>query len=155
MKAVKTFLSAGAIYLSVTSVSVANEIAIGLATPSPTGITLKLWTTHDSAFDILGAWSINDEKYYIHADYLLHDFSKFRVNESKMPFYYGIGFRIKEEENEDTTLGMRIPFGIAYFMQSAPFEVFGELGPRVDVTPQTNFGLDIMIGIRFRINPMQ
>jgi hypothetical protein len=133
----------------------ANEIGIGLATPVPTGITLKLWFDKTNAFDIVGSWNVNDDKYYVHADYLTHDFSKFEVEPASMAFYYGFGARIKEEDKKDsdTRLGMRIPFGLAYFTESAPFEIFGEVAPRLDITPDTNFGLDVMIGIRYRINP--
>ncbi len=133
----------------------ANEIGIGLATPVPTGITLKLWFDKTNAFDIVGSWNINDDKYYVHADYLIHDFSKFAVEPASMAFYYGFGARIKEEDKKDsdTRLGMRIPFGLAYYPETVPFEIFGEVAPRLDITPSTNFGLDVMIGIRFRINP--
>jgi hypothetical protein len=133
----------------------ANEIGIGLATPVPTGITLKLWFDKSNAFDIVGSWNVNDQKYYVHADYLTHDFSKFSVEPAAMAFYYGFGGRIKEEDDEDsdTRLGMRIPFGLAYYPQAVPFEIFGEIAPRLDITPHTDFGLDIMIGIRYRINP--
>ena len=34
-----------------------------------------------------------------------------------------------------------------------PIDVFGEVAPRVDLVPNTNFGLDIMIGIRYRFFP--
>jgi hypothetical protein len=137
------------------TIAKATEIGIGLATPVPTGITLKLWLDKTNAFDIVGSWNVNDDKYYVHADYLTHDFSKFQVEPASMAFYYGFGARIKEEDKKDsdTRLGMRIPFGLAYFPQTAPFEIFGELAPRLDVTPDTHFGLDVMIGIRFRINP--
>ena len=133
----------------------ANELGLGLATPVPTGITLKLWFDKTNAFDIVGSWNINDQKYYVHADYLTHDFSKFELDSGSMAFYYGFGARIKEEDKEDsdTRLGMRIPFGLSYFTQSAPFEIFGEVAPRLDITPYTDFGLDIMIGIRYRLNP--
>lgn len=158
MKVVNKIILMGVLFFSLGTVAKANEMGIGFATPAPTGLSLKMWFDRTNAFDILGAWSINDEKFYLHANYLTHDFTKFAVPDQAMSFYYGFGARIKEEEANngeegDTTLGMRIPFGISYFVQTAPFEVFGEIAPRVDITPSTNFGLDIMIGIRYRINP--
>lgn len=153
MKVVRKIFLSGAFLIGAICTAQANEIGIGLATPAPTGISLKLWFDKTNAFDILGAWSLNDEKFYIHLNYLTHDYSKFALGDNAMAFYYGFGARIKEEEGDDkdTVLGMRIPFGISYFVESAPFEVFGELAPRVDITPNTNFGLDIMIGIRYRL----
>jgi hypothetical protein len=155
MRVVKTLLFLMLIFPGTISTANANEIGIGLATPVPTGITLKLWFDKSNAFDIVGSWNVNDQKYYVHADYLTHDFSKFSVEPAAMAFYYGFGGRIKEEDDEDsdTRLGMRIPFGLAYYPQAVPFEIFGEIAPRLDITPHTDFGLDIMIGIRYRINP--
>jgi hypothetical protein len=155
MKVVTILLLVLLVFPGVFSNAKANEIGIGLATPVPTGITLKLWFDKINAFDIVGSWNVNDQKYYVHADYLTHDFSKFSVEPASMAFYYGFGGRIKEEDDEDsdTRLGMRIPFGLAYYPQTVPFEIFGEVAPRLDITPHTDFGLDIMIGIRYRINP--
>lgn len=155
MKAVKIFLGLLLVFSGALTTVKANEIGVGLATPVPTGLTVKLWFDKQNAFDIVGSWNVNDQKYYVHVDYLTHDFSKFAVEPAAMAFYYGFGARIKEEDDQDadTRLGMRIPFGLAYYTESAPFEIFGEIAPRLDITPHTDFGLDVMIGIRFRINP--
>lgn len=153
MKGVRIFVLSLLVFSGeITSVG-ANELGIGLATPAPTGITLKLWFDKTNAFDVVGSWNLNDQKYYIHIDYLTHDFSRFALDEGAMAFYYGFGARMKEKEEEDsdTRMGMRIPFGLAYYTVGAPFEIFGELAPRLDVTPDTDFGLDVMIGIRYRI----
>ena len=155
MKVVVRIVCLGLFFSATSTIVKATELGIGLATPVPTGITLKVWFDKTNAFDILGSWNVNDDKYYVHADYLIHDYSKFDVQPAAMAFYYGFGARVKEEDevNADTRFGMRIPFGLAYFPQAAPFEIFGELAPRLDITPDTHFGLDVMIGIRFRINP--
>lgn len=132
----------------------ADELAIGLATPSPTGISVKLWQDKEIAYDMLGAWDTGNDEIYLHFDYLIHDNNKFNLDGNPMPFYYGYGVRFKEEANADTILGLRMPVGVSYFIQDAPFDVFAELAPRVDVAPSTNFGLDVMIGVRFRINEL-
>ena len=155
MKGAKVFVFTLLFFSGIFSEVKANELGIGLVTPVPTGITFKLWFDKTNAFDIVGSWNINDQKFYLHADYLTHDYSKFDLGPNAMGFYYGFGARIKEKDNEDsdTVLGMRIPFGLSYFTLSAPFEIFGEVAPRLDITPYTKFGLDVMLGIRYRINP--
>lgn len=150
---IRTYLCAALLVFS--SISFADELAIGLATPSPTGLTGKLWKDKEIAYDIVGAWDTGSEKVYFHFDYLIHDYNKFNLDGNPMPFYYGYGARFKEEANTDTIMGLRMPIGVSYFIQNAPFEVFGELAPRVDVAPSTNFGLDVMIGVRFRINELE
>jgi hypothetical protein len=159
MKAVirlsKPVLAIFVVFLGTLNTASANELGVGLVTPVPTGITFKLWFDKTNAFDIVGSWNINDQKYYVHADYLTHDYSKFALEHNVMAFYYGFGARLKQKNstNSDTVLGMRIPFGLSYFLESAPFEIFGEVAPRLDVTPYTHFGMDLMLGIRFRISP--
>ena len=155
MKAVKAFIIVFTVLGGAFHGAKANELGVGLVTPVPTGVTFKLWFDKTNAFDIVASWNINDQKYYVHADYLTHDYSKFDLDHNAMAFYYGFGARIKEKDNpdSDTVLGMRIPFGLSYFMENAPFELFGEVAPRLDVTPYTKFGMDIMLGIRFRISP--
>jgi hypothetical protein len=155
MKAVKVFIILLCVFSGAFNTAKANELGVGLVTPVPTGITFKLWFDKTNAFDIVGSWNINDQKYYVHFDYLTHDYSKFAMSDNTIATYYGFGARLKQKDKEDsdTKLGMRIPFGISYFTQSAPFEIFGEVAPWLDITPSTNFGLDVMVGIRLRLSP--
>ena len=120
-----------------------NEISIGLATISPTGLTAKFWLSRTSAFDVFGAWSFSGGKYN-----MKHDFNKFKIDENPMPFYYGYGVRIKDEDDKDSDIivGIRIPLGVSYMYDGAPLDIFAEVAPRVDIAPSTNFGLDVMIG---------
>ena len=141
--------------VTISQATVADELAIGLATPSPTGLTAKLWSNEKIAYDLVGSWDTGSDKVYLHFDYLIHDYEKFNLDGTPMPYYYGYGARFKEEENADTIIGLRMPIGVSYFIQSAPFEAFAEVAPRVDIAPSTNFGLDVMIGIRFRINELE
>ena len=127
-----------------------GEFSIGIAAITPNGITAKYWTTDRVAIDIFGEWSINSKEYKTHADILVHDFDKIQWEGERIAMYYGIGARAKFEDDKDTRLGVRVPIGVAYYMADVPVEFFGELGPRISVYPSTNFGLDIMIGARYR-----
>lgn len=127
-----------------------GEFALGVAAISPNGMTAKYWTSDVTAIDVFGEWSFNSEEYKTHISLLLHDFEKFDWEGERIAFYYGGGIRIKAKKNDDTQLGIRIPFGVSYFIHDVPVEVFGEIAPRVNVYPSTNFGLDLMIGLRYR-----
>jgi len=131
----------------------AKEISVGVAAISPTGLTAKFWLSKEHAIDVFGSWSFNSKKFNFHADYILHNFDLIKVDENPMAFYYGVGVRVKDEENQDTILGLRMPFGISYLMSNIPLDIYGELAPRINVVPSTNFGLDVIIGIRFRFFP--
>ncbi len=130
-----------------------GEFDLGVAGGSPNGITAKYWTTEKTAIDLFGEWSFNSNEYKAHADFLYHDFDKIDLEDTRIAFYYGGGVRFKFADNsDDTQVGLRIPFGLEYFLNDIPVEFFGELAPRVNVYPSTNFGMDVMIGVRYRFN---
>lgn len=135
----------------------ASEFSIGLATPSPTGVTAKLWTSPTTAYDIFAEWNFSSSNYNVHADYLTHYYDTFNFKESNMLFYSGFGIRAVYDSTEDesATVGARVPFGISYLMENPDIDFFGEVAPRMDVAPHTNFGLDVMIGLRYRIGNAQ
>ena len=139
--------------LFVSATVVADELTVGFGTPGPTVLSAKLWTNEEIAYDI--AVYRKSEEVYVHFDYLIHDNDKFNIDGNPMPFYYGYGARFIEHETDDTIMGLRMPIGVSYFIPDVPFEVFGELAPRIDIAPSTNFGLDFIIGVRFRINEIQ
>lgn len=127
-----------------------GEFSLGIGAISPNGITAKYWTTDRVAFDIFGEWSINAKEYHTHVDILIHDFDKIQWEDSIIAMYYGIGAMAKFREDKDTRLSVRVPIGVAYYISDVPVELFGEVAPRISVYPSTNFGLDVMIGARYR-----
>jgi uncharacterized protein (DUF433 family) len=128
-----------------------GEFDIGIAAISPNGFTAKYWTSDTTAFDIFGEWSFNSNEYLMHADILVHDFNKIQLEDMRIAFYYGGGVRVKFADNSDDSLvGVRIPFGLDYFLNELPIEFYGELAPRVNVYPDTHFGMDVIVGIRYR-----
>lgn len=127
-----------------------GEFSIGIGAISPNGLTAKYWTTDTVAIDIFGEWSINAKEYHAHTDILMHDFNKIQWEDSLIAVYYGVGAMAKFREDKDTRLSLRVPIGIAYYINDVPVELFGEVAPRISVYPSTNFGLDVMVGARYR-----
>ena len=135
--------------------SVANAqskgIGLGLIVGEPTGISFKYWTGSTTAFDAALAWSFSDEgAFHIHGDYIFHNFTLITIPEGKLPFYYGIGARIKTAN--DTKLGVRVPLGLAYLFNSAPIDIFLEIVPILDLTPKTDFAINAALGARYYFN---
>ncbi len=133
----------------------------GLIIGEPTGITMKLWTAPENAFDFGIGWSVGgdrigrfDNYYYgenrmhIHADYLWHAFDVFR-GADLYPVYYGIGMRINTGDNTNASLAVRGVLGIAWMPRSTPIDVFMELVPMLQLTSSTGFGVDAAVGIRY------
>ena len=121
---------------------------LGIIIGEPTGFSFKHWTSSTTAFDAAMAWSfINEGAFHIHVDYLLHSFRLIDVPEGKLPFYYGIGGRLKTSDK--TRLGVRVPLGLAYLFQTAPIDIFLEVVPILDFIPKTDFRINAALGARY------
>jgi len=138
------------IFVSISNAQ-SNGIGLGLIVAEPTGISGKFWTGSTTAFDAGLAWSFIDENaFQIHADYLFHNIRLITVSEGKLPFYYGIGARIKTANV--TKFGVRVPLGLAYIFQNAPIDIFLEIVPILDLTPKTDFAINAALGARYFFN---
>lgn len=123
-------------------------LGVGIILGEPTGLSFKYWTGESTAFDGAIAWSFGKEDaLHLHADMLFHNPDLIKVSQGSLPVYYGIGARIRLEDK--SKLGVRIPVGIAYQFAKAPFDVFLEIVPLLDLVPATDFGLNIAIGVRY------
>lgn len=121
---------------------------LGIVLGEPTGLSFKTWTGGASAIDAALAWSFEGEdSFHFHIDWLRHDFGVVDVEKGALPFYYGIGGRLKAED--DTRLGARGVFGFAYLFQNAPFDIFLEVAPILDLVPDSDFLWNGALGTRF------
>lgn len=139
------------ILLSGYSLSQDKKIGAGIILGEPTGFSFKYWLTEKTALDAGFAWSFVDENaFQIQADYLIHNFSLIKISEGKLPFYFGIGGRLKF--SNEVTLGVRVPLGLEYIFSNAPIDIFLEVVPILDIIPQTDFTLGAAIGGRYFFN---
>jgi hypothetical protein len=130
------------------AVEAGNGWGIGFMVGNPTGLSFKAWSGKTKAFDIGAAWSFGDEnKLQLHADFLLHHFRIFNVESGQLPFYIGIGGRIKFEA--ETRLGIRVPVGLCYLFKNHPIDIFFEVVPVIDLAPETELNLNASLGIRY------
>ncbi len=126
---------------------------LGIIVGEPTGLTGKNWLSPNTAFDFAAAWSLRENNSLtLQADYLMHSFNLIRVDKGQLPFYYGIGGRIRFADRGDDDLGVRIPLGLNYHFQNISLDAFFELVPVLDLAPETDFEVDVAIGVRFFFN---
>ena len=124
------------------------DFGLGVILGEPTGITFKYWSSDKAAFDGALAWSFSrEDKFHIHGDYLFHSLNAYTLDDLPFNLYYGIGIRIKFAS--ETQLGVRIPLGTTYTPTSTPLEIFCEIVPLMDLTPDTAFRFNGGIGIRY------
>ena len=123
----------------------------GVILGEPTGLTGKAWMSHQNAVDFGLAYSFRNKGYFhLHADYLWH-FPNVIQSTERIPLYAGLGGRFAAGKGSGI-FGIRIPFGIAWWLRSAPLEVFLEIAPIVDLAPATELSGNGGIGARFYFN---
>jgi hypothetical protein len=125
-----------------------KKFGLGIILGEPTGLIMKYWSTNTTAFDVAASWSFEGQNsFHLHADYLFHNFNLFKVEKGKLPVYYGIGARLSLQDK--TRFGIRIPIGLSYMFDKAPFDIFMEVGPVMDVVPATELHVLGFVGFRY------
>lgn len=128
--------------------SQSSGLGVGVILGEPTGLSVKKWTSRTTAIDAAAAWSLVGNSYiHFHVDALVHSFNMVDVQSGKLPLYIGVGGRILLAS--DPRVGVRIPFGAAYHLHSAPFEFFVEIAPTLDILPASGFDIDGGFGLRY------
>ena len=131
-----------------------HNLGIGVVFGAPSGVGIKYWTGKAKAVDVALGWSLKGNGYYyMHTDYLYHNFKLLKPYLTKpitgeMPVYTGIGLRMRFG-NGDEEIGIRIPLGITYLFGSLPLDIFAEIAPALNLLPDTIMYLDASTGIRY------
>ncbi len=125
-----------------------KDFGVGVILGEPAGVSLKKWLGEKTAIDGALAWSFaNNGAFHLHADYLIHDFNLIRVKQGKLPVYFGIGVRIKNDK--DLTVSARLPVGISYIFMKAPIDIFFEFALLLDIIPGSEIRFNSGIGFRY------
>ena len=125
-----------------------GPFGLGVQIGEPTGISGKLWMSRTTAWDGVVAWSFADEgALHLQADFLWH-FFPFEVDTGELPLYVGVGGRIKFYDDASRA-GVRIPLGITYLFSDAPIDVYLEVAPIIDFSPETEVRSNGGLGIRY------
>ena len=127
-----------------------GPFGLGVIVGEPTGLSGKVFLSERNAIDFAVAWSLSgDNDLHLHGDYLHHWYGVIPVEKGRLPIFAGIGARVRFRENADDEVGLRIPVGLTYLFEGAPFDVFVEIVPILDLTPDTDFDLEGAVGGRF------
>lgn len=121
---------------------------LGIIIGEPTGLSFKSWTGSRTAIDGALAWSFDKEAaIHLHWDWLWHNFGAVEAERGDINLYYGIGGRIKFDD--DGRAGVRVPLGLGYIFDTAPLDFFLEIVPILDLVPKTDFNLNAAMGMRY------
>lgn len=126
-----------------------HKLGLGATFGEPTGLSVKYFLNDKMAVDgSLGVGFYEETGFSTHAGLLWHLFDCCPGTSERMPFYIGAGPRIKVEDN-DTWFGLRFPIGVSYMLEDAPMDVFFEVGPILDFTPEVRGSFTATLGIRY------
>lgn len=130
-----------------------SGFGVGIMLGEPSGLSAKKWLNSTNAIDAGMGWSfLENGSLHVHADYLYHNYDLIKVSDAKIPFYFGIGGRFKfkgDDKSNGNSIGVRVPVGLAYQFSRAPFDVFAEIVPILDLSPDTRFTFNSAIGVRY------
>jgi len=134
----------------------ARGLGVGLILGEPTGIAAAWRGQGRSFMDLAVAWSVTNDRLHLQADYL-HTLATFQdrlAPKISMPFYVGVGPRLRLGEDEawskteHALFGVRVPVGLGVNGDGVPVDGFLELAPVVGLYPETRFELDACLGAR-------
>ncbi len=130
-----------------------RSTGLGIMVGEPTGFNGKVWWDDVIAFDGGIAWSFADEaELSVHGDALWHNnevlMDAFGITRDvTLPLYVGIGGRLKA--GDETRIGVRFVVGASLIFEHAPFDLFFEIAPIMDILPKTELRAHTVIGTRF------
>jgi hypothetical protein len=129
-------------------------VGLGLLVGEPTGFAAKVWETPTSALDFGAAWSLADDgAFRLHADWLWNAYGWLDLEEGKLPLYLGFGFRFVfrdvDATSQNTQFGVRFPLGIDFMARRRRYDLFAEIVPVLQLTPETAFDLEGGVGLRY------
>ncbi len=131
-----------------------GPFGIGLILGEPSGISGKLFLDKRHALDLALDFSLKNDAFYVHGDYVLHLPGLL----ASLPggiwlAYVGVGGKVKLRERKKSAdelgLTVRVPLGVAWMPKTVPIDIFLEVVPGVRVLPETDPDFGAGLGIRW------
>lgn len=118
----------------------------GVLLGEPIGPNVKYWINSHAAVDF--GLGFHDDL-AVYSDFLWHDWKILpQPGKGKLGGYLGLGARYEETEGNDK-FGFRTVAGADYWIESYPIEVYLEVAPVFQISPDTDTELDGGIGVRY------
>ncbi len=123
-----------------------SEIGVGIVLGEPTGLNAQFFWNRNSAIDLTAAWSLGDW-FTVTGDFQIYNYLLDAPREWR--WYYGLGSYMTFPDDEDLTLGVRIPVGIKYHFPYSAIDVWAEAAPGIELLEDTEAIIHGGIGLTF------
>ena len=133
-------------------------IGVGLVAGDPSGLSLAYRPPDSDAYlQAAAGWSLSDEKVSINLDYMYTIITFDSPDDPSLtfPVYVGAGARVRvgrdeliSDFNRASSIGARIPVGVAFTPQNVAMDIYLELVPTLVILPETTITVGAGIGIR-------
>ncbi len=129
--------------------SMESNIGMGFVLGNPSGLSVKISPSEMNSFNLVIGYDLyrRDESVYLSGDYVWYNYNVISVSKGKMPIYYGPGIRTALSQN--SSLGVRGVLGVEYQFADAPFDAFLEVGPGINIVPNTHPDVSVGLGARY------
>ncbi len=132
-----------------------GDFGLGIILGAPSGISAKIATGQTNSVNLILGYDLNDGpgccrdngQLYIGGDYVWYNYNLIRVSKGRLPLYYGPGANASFSNN--SRVGVRGVIGLEYQFSGAPFDVFLEIAPGINVMPSTHGYVSGGLGSRF------
>jgi len=125
-----------------------TSVGLGGQIGDPSGVTLKLRDPGGVSYDFMAAWDTGDF-FFLNVHGL---FERHVGRHDNVHVFYGpgafVGFREDgRRRDDDTVVGISATVGLGVILEQ--FELFGQLIPRLDLSPRTDGEMGAGIGVRY------
>lgn len=130
----------------------AGDTGVGIILGEPSGLSGKLFLSRRHAFDAGLSFSVLDDAFYAHVDYLLHFPKSMRgFGGGQWLPYAGVGGQFEVHQRRDdghAGMGARLPVGLAWHPANSPLDFFVELALGMKLFPATRPSFGGGFGVR-------
>ncbi len=161
MKNLILSLACMGVLVGISSAAKGGNFGLGIILGDPSGISAKIATSPINSVNlVLGynqyrdyGWRNNKNccydggQLYVGGDYVWYNYNLIHVSKGKLPLYYGPG--LNATISNYSSFGVRFVLGLEYQFADAPFDLFLEIGPGINVLPNTWANGSGGLGARF------
>ena len=123
-----------------------GALGVGGQIGDPSGLTVKMYNPAGLSYDFLAAWDLSDDFFFLN----VHGLYERQLGTTQgAHYFFGPGGYIGIDGGEDSEaiLGISGSFGVSFLIEQ--FEFFGQLTPRLRLTPSTRGDLGGGLGVRY------